>query len=118
MHEFLTRAYWCPGITVERIRSRVENSLCFGLYEEQKQIGFARVVTDFSSMAYLADVFIIEEYRGRKLSKWLINTIMNYPDLQDMRLWLLRTKDAHGLYRQFGFVPAEAPENLLELRKK
>ena len=105
IHSFLNRTYWAEGISKEIIRRSIEGSLCFGVFENDKQIGFARMITDKATFAYLADVFIIEEYRGRGLSKWLMEVIMSHPDLQGLRRMILATKDAHGLYKQFGFTP-------------
>ena len=105
IHSFLNRTYWAEGISKETIRRSIEGSLCFGVFENDKQVGFARMITDKATFAYLADVFIIEEYRGRGLSKWLMQAIMSHPDLQGLRRMILATKDAHGLYKQFGFTP-------------
>jgi N-acetylglutamate synthase-like GNAT family acetyltransferase len=105
IHSFLNRTYWAEGISKETIRRSIEGSLCFGVFENGKQVGFARMITDKATFAYLADVFIIEEYRGRGLSKWLMEVIMSHPDLQGLRRMILATKDAHGLYKQFGFTP-------------
>ena len=105
IHLFLTRTYWAEGISKEIISRSIEGSLCFGVYENDKQVGFARMITDKATFAYLADVFIIEDYRGRGLSKWLMEVIMSHPDLQGLRRMILATKDAHGLYKQFGFTP-------------
>jgi GNAT superfamily N-acetyltransferase len=105
IHSFLNRTYWAEGISKETIRRSIEGSLCFGVYENDKQVGFARMITDRATFAYLADVFIIEEYRGRGLSKWLMEVIMSHPDLQRLRRMILATKDAHGLYEKFGFTP-------------
>ena len=105
IHSFLNRTYWAEGISKEVIRRSIEGSLCFGVFGNDKQIGFARMITDKATFAYLADVFIIEEYRGRGLSKWLMEVIMSHPDLQGLRRMILVTKDAHGLYKQFGFTP-------------
>jgi N-acetylglutamate synthase-like GNAT family acetyltransferase len=105
IHSFLNRTYWAEGISKEIIRRSIEGSLCFGVFENDKQVGFARMVTDKATFAYLADVFIIEEYRGRGLSKWLMEVMMSHPDLQGLRRMILATKDAHGLYKQFGFTP-------------
>ena len=105
IHSFLNRTYWAEGISKETIRRSVDGSLCFGVFENDKQVGFARMITDKATFAYLADVFIIEEYRGRGLSKWLMEVIMSHPDLQGLRRMILATKDAHGLYKQFGFTP-------------
>ena len=105
IHSFLNRTYWAEGIYKETIRKSIDGSLCFGVFENNKQIGFARMITDKATFAYLADVFIIEDYRGRGLSKWLMEIIMSHPELQGLRRMVLVTKDAHGLYKQFGFVP-------------
>jgi N-acetylglutamate synthase-like GNAT family acetyltransferase len=105
IHSFLNRTYWAEGISKEIIRRSIEGSLCFGVFEKEKQVGFARMITDKATFAYLADVFIIEEYRGRGLSKWMMEVIMSHPDLQGLRRMILATKDAHGLYTQFGFTP-------------
>ena len=105
IHSFLNRTYWAEGISKEIIRRSIEGSLCFGVFENDKQVGFARMITDKATFAYLADVFIIEVYRGRGLSKWLMEVIMSHPDLQGLRRMILATKDAHGLYSQFGFTP-------------
>ena len=105
IHSFLNRTYWAEGISKETIRRSIDGSLCFGVFENDKQVGFARMITDKATFAYLADVFIIEEYRGRGLSKWLMQVIMSHPDLQGLRRMILATKDAHGLYKQFGFTP-------------
>ena len=112
IHSFLNRTYWAEGILKEIIRRSIEGSLCFGVYENDKQampacrqVGFARMITDKATFAYLADVFIIEEYRGRGLSKWLMEVIMSHPDLQRLRRMMLATRDAHELYKKFGFTP-------------
>ena len=105
IHSFLTRTYWAEGISKEIIRRSIEGSLCFGVFENHKQVGFARTITDKATFAYLADVFIIEEYRGLGLSKWLMEVIMSYPDLQGLRRLMLATRDAHELYKKFGFTP-------------
>ena len=105
IHSFLNSTYWAEGISKEIIRRSIEGSLCFGVFENNRQVGFARMITDKATFAYLADVFIIEEYRGRGLSKWLMEVIMSHPDLQGLRRMVLVTKDAHGLYKQFGFTP-------------
>src|SRR6187401_2624042 len=111
IHSFLNRTYWAEGISKEIIKRSIEGSLCFGVYENDKQavtagrqVGFARMITDKATFAYLADVFIIEEYRGRGLSKWLMEVIMSHPDLQGLRRMMLATRDAHELYKKFGFT--------------
>ena len=105
IHSFLTRSYWSEGISKDVIKKSIDGSLCFGVFEYEKQVGFARVITDKATFAYLADVFIIEEYQGRGLSKLLMEVIMSHPDLQGLRRFMLATRDAHGLYGQFGFTP-------------
>ena len=105
IHSFLTRSYWAEGISKEIIGRSIEGALCFGVFENDKQVGFARMITDKATFAYLADVFIIEEYRGLGLSKWLMEVIMSYPDLQGLRRLMLATRDAHELYKKFGFTP-------------
>jgi N-acetylglutamate synthase-like GNAT family acetyltransferase len=110
----LQRAYWATGRPREKTEHAFQNSLVFGVYDGDKQIGVARVITDFSIFAYLCDVFIHEDYRARGLGKWLMQTIMNHPDLAGMRRWLLVTSDAHGLYRQYGFSTIEDPEHWMQ----
>jgi N-acetylglutamate synthase-like GNAT family acetyltransferase len=109
IHRFLTRSYWAEGIPRETIVRSIENSLCFGVYGGGEQVGFARVVSDFATFAYIADVFILAPYRERGLGKELMATIMAHPELQGLRRWSLGTRDAHGLYAQFGFTPVENP---------
>jgi GNAT superfamily N-acetyltransferase len=119
IHDFLsTKAYWCLGIPKDKVQTAIEHSICFGVYQEKKQIGFARVITDFSTIAYLGDVYILEEHRGKGISKWLIETIMNHQNLQGLRRWILLTGDAHGLYRQFGWTDIEDPTKWMELHVK
>lgn len=119
IHHFLsTQAYWCKNIPKVKVQTAIENSLCFGVYQENKQIGFARVITDFSTIAYLADVFILVDFRGKGLSKWLVETIMNYPNLQGLRRWILITADAHGLYRQFGWTDIAESTKWMECHDK
>jgi N-acetylglutamate synthase-like GNAT family acetyltransferase len=105
IHRFLARSYWAEGIPRETVMRSIENSLCFGVYDNPKQIGFARVISDFATYAYVADVFILEPYRERGLGKELMASIMAHPDLQGLRRWSLGTRDAQGLYAQFGFRP-------------
>jgi GNAT superfamily N-acetyltransferase len=118
IHGFLTGCYWAKGISRETVARSIENALCFGVYAEGKQIGFARVISDYATYAYLGDVFILEGYRGRGLSKWLMECIVQHPQLQGLRRWSLVTGDAHGLYTQFGFTPLEAPERWMEIHKR
>lgn len=108
-------SYWAKGIPPDRLRRAIENSLCFGVYHQQQQIGLARVVTDKATFAYICDVFVLDDYRGQGLSKWLMQTIRAHPDLQGLRRWSLATADAHGLYQQFGFTPITKPERWMEI---
>jgi len=116
IHDFLTNCYWAKGISREVVTRSIENSLCFGIYENSgAQVGFARVVSDFATFAYLGDVFVLESHRGRGLSKWLMECVVEHPALQNLRRWILLTSDAHGLYSQFGLTPVKAPERYMEL---
>ncbi|MFD0793857.1 GNAT family N-acetyltransferase [Mucilaginibacter litoreus] len=103
------QSYWAKGITPQKLKRSIDNSVCFGVYKDDQQAGFARVVTDMATFAYLCDVFILPEYRNNGLSKWLMQTIIANPDLQGIRRWSLATRDAHGLYKQFGFEPITNP---------
>ena len=120
IHNYLSNtSYWATGRTLEVVQRSIENSLCFGLYktsagEREQQIGFARVVTDYATFAWLADVFVVEEYRGQGLAKWLMETILAHPQLQEFRRWLLATRDAHELYRRFGFSELAEPGRWME----
>ena len=115
IHGFLSQTYWSQDIPREVVERALANSLCFGLYEGEQQVGFARVVTDKATFAYLADVFVIESHRGRGLSKLLVAEILGHPSVQGLRRWLLVTRDAHSLYAQFGFKPLRSPERIMEL---
>ncbi|HWY21441.1 MAG TPA: GNAT family N-acetyltransferase [Candidatus Acidoferrum sp.] len=118
IHGFLTNCYWAKGIPREVVAQSIEHSLCFGIYESGgAQVGFARVVSDFSTVAYLGDVFVLESYRGRGLSKWLMQCIVEHPPLQNLRRWILLTRDAHRLYSRFGFTSVTAPERYMELHR-
>lgn len=115
VHGFLTNCYWAKGIPREVVARSIEHALCFGIYDgEGAQIGFARVISDFSTIAYVGDVFVLETHRGRGLGKWLMQCIIEHPALQNLRRWILTTRDAHGLYSQFGFTPVKAPERFME----
>jgi GNAT superfamily N-acetyltransferase len=115
-HEYLANhSYWAQNIPVTVLKKSIEGSLCFGIYAADKQIGFARVITDKASFAYLADVFVDENYRGLGLSKWLMQVIVTHPDLQGLRRFLLATRDAHGLYEQFGFSLLSYPEKWMHI---
>ena len=107
--EMLSRAYWAQGRTREMIARYLQHSLAFGLYDGSRQIGLARVISDYATFAWLCDVFIHEDYRGHGMGKWLMETVHSHPDLQDLKRWMLATNDAHGLYSQFGWVPLEPP---------
>jgi GNAT superfamily N-acetyltransferase len=107
-------SYWANRRTPEQTKTAIENSICFGLYDDDTQIGFARVVSDQSTFAYLGDVFILPEYRGRGLSKWLMQAVIDHPDLQGLRRWVLATRDAHGLYEQYGFGILVHPDRWME----
>ena len=114
IHHYLSNlSYWAEQIPVETVKKAIRGSLCFGVYEEDKQIGFGRMITDKATFTYMADVFIDEKYRGRGLSKWLMETIMGYPDFQGFRSWQLATRDAQGLYAKFGFKPLDFPERIM-----
>jgi len=115
IHEFLTECYWAKGIPREIVARSIENSLCFGVYEEHQQIGFARVISDFATYAYIGDVFVIESHREQGIGNWLMKCVMEHPSLQNLRRWSLVTRDAHGLYAQFGFTPLQSPERHMEL---
>jgi GNAT superfamily N-acetyltransferase len=114
IHSFLARSYWSPGIPLETVRVAVENSMPFGVFHGETQVGFARLITDRASFAYLADVFVLEEHRGKGLATWLAEVIVGHPELQGLRRWMLATADAHGLYAKVGFVPLAAPERWME----
>jgi GNAT superfamily N-acetyltransferase len=115
VHEILTSSYWAEGIPRDVVDRSIDNSLVFGLYEGLAQIGFARVITDRSTFAYLSDVFVLDSHRGKGLGKWLMEAVMGHPDLQGLRRWTLATRDAHGLYRQFGFESVAKPDRLMEI---
>ncbi len=117
IHGCLSRSYWAEGIPREIVDRSIRNSLCFGLLDDDRQVGFARVVTDRATYAYLADVFVLESHRGRGLSKWLLECVLAHPDLQGLRRWQLATRDAHGLYARYGFRPVD-PANIMEIRRQ
>lgn len=141
IHHFLTHCYWAKGIPLDVVARSIEHSLCFGIYDESRmelprparttgpvaptlsnqnrpvQVGFARIVSDFATIAYLGDVFVLESHRGRGLSKWMMECIMQHPALQGLRRWILLTRDAHELYAKFGFTPVKSPERYMELHR-
>jgi ribosomal protein S18 acetylase RimI-like enzyme len=115
IHGFLARSYWATGIPRQVVERALRHSLCFGAYEGNRQVGFARVVTDSATYAYVSDVFVLPSHQGRGVGKQLMATIMGHPDLQGLRRWTLFTRDAHRLYRQYGFGEARHPERLMEI---
>jgi len=115
VHAFLSgESYWVPGIRREFVERAIEHSLCFGVYENERQIAFARVISDCAGFAWLADVFVVAEHRGGGIGKRLIAFVLEHPDLQRIRRFMLATRDAHGLYEGFGFTPLTHPERLME----
>jgi GNAT superfamily N-acetyltransferase len=121
IHAFLSKeAYWCLEIPIDVVKSSISNSLCFGLYDRTQegliQIGFARIVTDFSTFAWLCDVFVETAYRKKGLSKWLMECVMSHPSLKSLRRLCLATKDAHSLYEQYGFEVTQTPQNWMEIK--
>ncbi len=117
IHQFLATSYWAKGLPFEVLQISIQNSLVFGLYKGKQQIGFARLTTDYATFAYVADVFVLEPFREQGLGKWLIETIISYPELQGLRRWLLATQDAHELYRKFGFTELKNPDRFMEMIK-
>jgi GNAT superfamily N-acetyltransferase len=116
VHAFLSTSYWAQGIPRDVVKRSIDGALCFGVYRDDgaragdEQVGFARVITDYATYAYVGDVFVLEPHRGRGLSKWLMECMTAHPDLQGLRRWMLATRDAHGLYRQYGFTAIEHPD--------
>ena len=116
IHDYLSnQSYWAAGRPLEVVRRSIENSLCFGVYTAGRQAGFTRVVTDRATFAWLCDVFVLPPYRGRSLSKWLLECVVNHPDLQGVRRFLLATRDAHDLYQRYGFTTLADPERFMEI---
>jgi N-acetylglutamate synthase-like GNAT family acetyltransferase len=116
IHGYLVQSYWSKGIPRETVAHAIQHSLCFGAYDSNgPQVGFARVITDFATFAYIADVFVLESHRGRGISKLIMECIKQHPELQGLRRWTLSTKDAHTLYAQFGFTPLNSPGNFMEI---
>jgi GNAT superfamily N-acetyltransferase len=127
IHRYLSRSYWSPNIPLETVQRALKNSLCIGAYEESgassfakaskdKQVGLVRIISDFATFAYLCDVYVLEEHRGKGLAKAMMTLTMRHPSLQGLRSWNLRTRDAHPLYAQFGFQPVDRPETYMVLR--
>ena len=117
IHAYLTRSYWSEGISKELVSRAMAGSLCFGLFDGGRQVGFARVVTDRATYAYLCDVYVLEEYQGRGLGTWLMRELMTHPDLQGLRRWGLVTRDAHGLYEKCGFTALANPPGHMEIAR-
>ncbi|KAF7769718.1 hypothetical protein PCIT_a2609 [Pseudoalteromonas citrea] len=116
IYQFISQSYWASGIPRATLEKAISNSWCFGVFEENgNQVGFARLITDKATFAYLADVFVIDCCRGKGLSKWLVKTIIEYPEVQGLRRLMLATRDAHGLYSQYGFRSVENPEILMQI---
>lgn len=118
IQNYLSTSYWAKNRLLKTTKLTIKNSLCFGVYHKNEQVGFARVVTDYATFAYLADVFILENHRGKGLSKWLMEVILNYYEIQNLRRWFLATRDAHSLYEKFGFTAIREPEKLMEIFRK
>ncbi|MBG9387685.1 GNAT family N-acetyltransferase [Caenimonas sp. DR4.4] len=116
-HAFLSRSYWAQSIPYETVERALSNSLCIGAFHEGTQVGLARLVTDRATFAYLADVYVLEEHRGRGVSKMMMQAMRDHPELQGLRRMLLATRDAHGLYAQFGFKPLMAPDRMMEINQ-
>lgn len=114
VHDFLSKSYWAMDIPKAVVKNAVRHSLCFGVYRDDQQVGFARVISDFSTFAYMADVFVLEEHRGKGLGKLLVETMIDHPDLLRMPRWMLLTKDANDLYQKMGFARPEKPERIME----
>ena len=118
IHGYLVRSYWSENIPLDIVKNAAKHSVTFGIYtNENHQVGYCRVVTDQSSFAYLADVFVLEEHRGKGLSKFLMECVMGIPEFKNLRTWLLATNDAHGLYRQFGFDSPKFPEKIMQISR-
>ena len=116
IHAYISRSYWARGIPVETLKRGIENSLCCGVFTESgKQVGFARMVTDSATFAYLCDVYVLEDYRAKGLSKWMVDTMLQHPKMQGLRRICLATADAHGLYERYGFEPLANPHYFLEI---
>lgn len=115
IHDFVSnQSYWAQGRALKVVKRALDHSLNFGIYKDKQQIGFGRVVTDYATFAWIADVFVLSEFRGQGLSKWLMEVMLSHPELQGFRRWVLATKDAHTLYARFGFIPLHRPERWME----
>lgn len=118
VHDFLSKTYWSPGIPEDVVRRGIAGALCFGIYHGRDQVGFARVITDRATYAYLSDVYVLEAHRGRGLAKWMMELVMAHPSLQGLRRFALSTRDAHALYEQFGFQIVANPERQMEIMRR
>lgn len=118
IQKYLSNSYWAKNRLLKTTKKSIENSVCFGLYHINTQVGFARVITDKATFAYLADVFILEDHRGKGLSKWMMKVVFEYGEFKNLRRWFLATKDAHKLYEKFGFHSLKEPEKLMEMFRK
>jgi len=118
IHAYLTRSYWAERVPLDVVKRAIVHSICFGVIHAGRQIAFARVVSDEATFAYLADVYVLEEFRGRGLSTWMMESVMADPRLQGLRRFCLATRDAHGLYARYGFRPPELPQTLMEIRRQ
>jgi N-acetylglutamate synthase-like GNAT family acetyltransferase len=118
IHDFISKSYWAENILLVTMETAIQNSLCFGVFTDSgNQVAFARMVTDSATFAYLADVFVLEEHRGKGISKWIMENIIRHPNLQGIRRMVLATSDAHGLYEGFGFKALNSPESFMELHQ-
>jgi GNAT superfamily N-acetyltransferase len=117
IHAYLSRSYWAEGIPFDTVAKSIRESLCFGLFEGPLQIGFARVISDRATFAYLCDVYVLEGHNGQGLGTWLMENVCAHPDLQGLRRFVLVTRDAHGLYEKFGFTPLAAPSRYMEITR-
>lgn len=117
IHAYLSRSYWAEGISLELVKRSIAHSLCFGVFHHGVQVGCARVITDQATFAYLADVYVLEEHRRRGLAHWLVESVMAHPALQGLRRFTLATRDAYGLYAEFGFKAPTNPETIMEIRR-
>ncbi len=117
IHSFITESYWAKGRSLSAMKNCIDNSLNFGVYIQNKQVGYGRLVTDYEQFAYLMDLFIDPIHRGKGYARQLVKFILNYPKLTNVKVWRLATSDAHGLYSKLGFTPLEKPENMMELKR-
>jgi|TARA_R110001583_G_scaffold126504_1_gene278064 GNAT superfamily N-acetyltransferase len=118
IHGYISRSYWAENIPLRTMETAINNSLCFGVFTDSgNQVAFARMITDSATFAYLADVFVLEEHRGKGISKWIMKNIIDHPNLQGIRRMALATSDAHGLYEEFGFKALNSPESFMELHQ-